>query len=414
MLILGGITAATGGLGLFSIFLIAAISGIEVYGAFAVVLAITSLVSNILKLGLDAHIMKHCPPVVEDHGPKVAREYLYVNASVIAGTALAALIVSQFLAAIFVAPAMSVLAWAISAAALAQLLKVVVATLLRALGSVLISQYFLRLGDILVFVSLLLIMWLAQGSELVTVQQLSILWALATGGNFFLTVLVFARLTGGAADSRDTPQFKAIFSELFYFSAVNAVATVLQTVDILVIGYLGGDTNVGIYSILKRSVNQVYVVVGLFQIQFWGQLSVASAKSDTATLHSILRRARKAVSMSLPLLCVLAAGLAYVLLIGAGVTITSHLILVCAVLMAAMVTNSLFLFAATLANLNGMERFVFLTLLSGAVVYIGLILLSRGDILIASIASFLHQIVVNSALAVQLYRQKSIHLFSTH
>ena len=413
-LILGCIAAATGGLGLFSIFLITAISGVGVYGVFAMALAITILVSNLLKLGLDAHIMKHCPPVVENHGAQTARQYLLANVSVVTWSMLTGLFFSQALAAFFIAPALSVVALVVSVAALALLLKIVVATLLRALGAVLISQYFLRLGDILVFVVLILLVWVANGLAALTIWQLTMLWAVAVSINLLLALVIFVHLTRGYAAKVDAAQFKAEFSELFYFSAINAVATVLQTLDVLLIGYLSGDTNVGIYSILKRSVNQIYVVVGLFQIQYWGQLSVASAKSDTATIHRILRRARRAVSLSLPPLCLLATGLAYVLLNQAGVVPTVEMGASFAVLMVGMVVNSLFLFAATLANLAGLERLLFLALVGCGVVYFSLLFLGDGNILIVSIAFLLYQIGVNTTLAIQLYRRRSIRLFATN
>ena len=416
-LIMGGITAATGGLNLFSIFLISVISGVGVYGAFAMVLAITTMVSNLLKLGLDAHIMKHCPPVIEQQGTQTALDYLRVNAAVVGGAIVGAILLAQALVAFFVgAGVFSITAMAISAAAVGLLLKVVIATLLRAQGAVLFSQYFLRLGDILIFVLLILLVWAIGSFAALTGTQLALLWAVAIVFNFILTLVVFARkITRGEQtpdpDTNTEVAFKAKFSELFYFSAINGVATLLQTLDVLLIGYLNGEANVGIYSILKRSVNQIYVVVGLFQIQYWSQLSIASAKSDQATIQTILRKARRAVSFSLPPLCMIATGLAYFLLVGAGVKVTLTLVITFGVLMVAMVINALFLFAATLANLNGLERFLFCTMALAGVVYLTILLLGAGDILVASFAFLLYQIGVNTMLAVRLWDTKKIHLF---
>lgn len=415
-LILGAITAAGGGLGLFSVFLISTISGVGVYGKYAMVLAITTLVSNLAKLGLDAHIMKHCPPVIADQGPWVALHYLRINATILGGAALCGLVISQVLAGVFVGPAMSGMAFAISLAASGLLLKVVVATLLRAQGGILLSQYFLRLSDILFFVLFILAASVIGGFGVLGIAHLTLLWASAIILNLLLASLVFVRRsTQGrpSGASINVPQFKPVFSELFYFSAVNAMATMLQTVDVLLIGYLTDDSKVGIFSILKRSVNQIYVILGLFQIQYWGELSVASARSDRASIQAILRRARRAVSLSLPPLCLLATGVAWFLLIRASVSITTHLILIFGILMLAMVINSLFLFVATLANLNGMERLLFLTMASGGVVYFGLLVLGDGNLLIASIAFLIYQVAVNATLAVQLYRRRNIHLFAT-
>ena len=75
------------------------------------------------------------------------------------------------------------------------------------------------------------------------------------------------------------------------------------------------------------------------------------------------------------------------------------------------VINALFLFSATLANLNGLERFLFRTMSLGGLIYLAILIIGVGDILIASFGFLIYQIVINTLLAFRLLLAKKINLF---
>ena len=399
-----------------SIYLISTLSGIEVYGGFAMVVAITTLVPNIMKFGLDSHIMKYCPPLVERYGPNIALSYLTENAKVMAGSFLGTVLLTLTFATFFFGIiTFSVQALLTTFAATCLLLKLLIATFLRSQGVVLWSQYFLRLSDILIFVLFLICTW---GSGILldlSLIQLIVFWALAISLNFllsfgFLTYKISRNSSVINLDVSSQNNLKVKVSELSHFSGINCVAALMQNMDVLLIGYFSGDANAGIFSILKRSANQIFLLVGVLQTQYWSELSIASDKRHQDLIHSIVKKARRVIITALLPLCVTSVCIVYVLLKLADVEITFVVLTCFGALMLAMIINALFLFSATLANLNGLERFLFYIMAVCAILYLATVGIALGDILTASFAFLIYQVVLNTAVATRLFITKRINL----
>lgn len=418
---LGVITGSTGVLNVFSIYVLTSAFGVEIYGSFAMVLAITTLTSNLTKFGLDTHIMKYCSPRVQDLGSVATLDYLRINKWTAICAAAAAFVSASCLVWVMFEAAGLAFGIAVGGAACALLLKILFAALIRSLGHPVLSQFFLRLSDVLLFVAALLsAIFLFDVSE-TDKAFLALIWAgsAVCGLCFCVAVYLWAVRTwagpspdaNAAREQRDDPDFRARPRQLLYFSLVNSAAALIQTLDVLLIGAINGELSAGVFSILKRSVNQIYLVVGLFQIQYWRKLSVACFDRDLTDIHATLRKVRIAVMASLPLLCVAAAGIAYFLLRGSAGLSSGQIIGAFLLLMSAMVVNALFLFAATLANLSGLERSLFFSMVAGGGGMYAILLLGGGDVVVAAAAFLFYQIFVNSTVALRLWKSKQINMF---
>ena len=178
--------------------------------------------------------MKYCPPLVERYGPNIALSYLAENAKIMAGSLLGTVLLTLMLVMFFFGiVSFSVQALLTTFAATCLLLKLLIATFLRSQGVVLWSQYFLRLGDILIFVLFLICVW-ASGIFLdLSLIQLIVFWTLAISLNFLLSFGFLAyKISRNSRvidlDVSSQLKLKVKVSELSHFSGINCVAALMQ------------------------------------------------------------------------------------------------------------------------------------------------------------------------------------------
>lgn len=389
---------------LATIYVLNRLIGIEGFGFYTVLVTIAVVSSNMGKLGMDSYIMR-LVPAIHENNPDIA---IYLATKKIINGVLATLIASASIGAILCYLSSNSLSSSnyilVIVYCVISVLKIEVSALLRSTGELVKSHILMKMAEPTVLLAILLLVSVTE-SGVDLVKTLPILMILSITIALIVTkpnILARYFKQKKISQPQEIHQNKSNDLERTAYTFTNILSMIASNADILVINYFSGTSSVGIYAIIKKTLNQIYMIVSIMQIKDWRELSLLWSTDKIQDLNALIFDAKKTINLLQPFATIAASLVMIYLIEDSGESFNGTILWTALAYAIGVNISAYFIYSGTLMNLCGRHHKLWKINLISLLVYIATIIAGEAEILYCAIGYILMQLINNIWMKIEL------------